>query len=406
MGFSTNSGGVPLTLTWLPTDGPKKNFPKLNPFPSKELQEKLDCNKIHWVKAMQVDSVGLLWAADFGSKICPAKLWIFDLKNNDSIVLVYDFPKEILSHDYHQKSLIDMVVDERMNDTFAYISDHYYGTLIVFSLRTRISRKTNIVMNENFDSIAISSGTGMKFLLFSSRGESGVYALPVFTLRDGKAESVIPFHVGNKASGSFNIIMDSKNILYFDALNKTLIRTWNATMPFKEEYYYLGELDESEPKFCLDHNDHLWLLTRNTVNRSSFRLVRMNFISLKVIETATAGYFSFKIFLKFPDNPLQNLTLKTKQCATEESNCLQATFNRIESYLRETPAYYSGVAMKNRSSSVKLNAPSISSLFLKIDPRHRSNIAPTTNGKSAAMMLPARNSNKNRCNSLVIHELS
>ncbi|CAB3384242.1 Hypothetical predicted protein [Cloeon dipterum] len=294
--FSTSSGKVPWTLAWLPTDGPKKNFPKLNLFPSKKLSEKWECNMIHLIKAMRVDSVGRLWAVDLGSKICPAKLWIFDLKNNDSIVLVYNFPKEILSYVYHQLSLIDVVVDERMTDTFAYISEHYYGTLIVFSLRTRSSRNTNIVMNENFDNIAMSSGirTKYRYLYFSSRGKSGVYALPVFDLRDGKAESVAPTLVGNKASGSFNIIMDSKDILYFDVLNKTLIRTWNTSLPFNETYYYLEDPDESEPKFCLDHNDHLWLLTRNTVNRRSFRLVRIKVISMNVtVETVTTALVNF-----------------------------------------------------------------------------------------------------------------
>ncbi|XP_065334484.1 protein yellow-like [Cloeon dipterum] len=55
--------GIPVTLVSLPTNSASSEPPKLTPFPSWDMHEFGNCNKIEEARGLQVDSVGRLCTA-------------------------------------------------------------------------------------------------------------------------------------------------------------------------------------------------------------------------------------------------------------------------------------------------------------------------------------------------------
>ncbi|CAB3379999.1 Hypothetical predicted protein, partial [Cloeon dipterum] len=267
--FYSESGDVPLTLAWLPTDA-RSNSPKLNPFPSREFQVKGNCSTMQSVKIVRVDSVGRLWAVDMGSEKCAAKLWVFDLTNDDSVVLIYQFPNETSARGKDQKPrLKDLVLDEEQKiDCIAYIAEYY-------------SKR-------------------MDHLYFSSWNSSNLYCLPVSAIRNRSTESATPSLYAKKKVGAFKMLTDSKDTLYFGARKGEIVQKWNTNRPFQEELIYEGDPNERLLTFSIDMHDNLLLLTKNGDST----------IQLKLLNNATGSKSSGNFyFLDCNNNSWINLSL-------------------------------------------------------------------------------------------------
>ncbi|CAB3379212.1 Hypothetical predicted protein [Cloeon dipterum] len=232
--FNSSKHPTPATLTWLRSTSNSRS-PKLNPYPSWRMHEKGNCMTIQEIKGMVVDARGHLWAVDNGNEICPAKLWIFDLTENDSLSLVHQFTNDTVAHTFRDRDLNSLVLDKRPNDTLAYIPDYVSGNLIVFSLNENASWAVQIKDISNVSCIALSP----KLIYLGFSINTALYSVPLSELRTkGQKAPLAPTLVGNKKAGSFKMLMDNKGKLYFDLKNLSYIGIWDTTAPFKEEELY------------------------------------------------------------------------------------------------------------------------------------------------------------------------
>ncbi|CAB3384243.1 Hypothetical predicted protein [Cloeon dipterum] len=273
--LSKGSDGVPASLAWLSTDSPSIS-PKLNPYPSWKLHEKDNCNSMQEVRGLEVDPMGRLWAIDVGSAFCPAKLWIFDLTNGDSVFICHQFPQEIVSRFYSGRWMHDLALDEGLRDSFAYIPEYITRKLIVFSLKRKSSRAVEIP-GINFNAVALSPIRERQFLFLGAWNSPDLYSVPVFDLRTEKKKTLVASLVGKKAASSWRMLMDSKGKLYFDLKDMKYIGTWDITGSFKEEVLYKDEgLTAYKWPFSFDFDscNNLWLLTRNANQTNNFQLLR------------------------------------------------------------------------------------------------------------------------------------
>ncbi|CAB3376961.1 Hypothetical predicted protein [Cloeon dipterum] len=232
--------GVPVTLTWLSMTEAQSREPKLHPFPSWTMHEEGGCEKIKEIKGLEVDPVGRLWALDRGSKNCAAtKLWIFDLANNDAVVLVHQFAYHVAIHDLSKKDLRELVLDETPDDDWlAYIPDFQAAKIVVFSLKRNSSWMVKIEKIK-FSAIALSPKRNRGLLYLADQTQTELHTVPISSLRRGDKKAVDPYLAGNKTAGSRRMLMDSRGKLYFDLERSGSIATWDTNSDsFQEEIVY------------------------------------------------------------------------------------------------------------------------------------------------------------------------
>ncbi|KYN26654.1 Protein yellow [Trachymyrmex cornetzi] len=141
--------GVPVTLgmtSTKPING--ITAPKLEAFPTWDMQKLGDCTAFQLVHGMEIDLKGRIWILDTGrptslreSKAdCSPRLVIFDLENNNKIVRTYQFPEHVVR--CKTAYLNDIVLDHE-DGGMAYITDTDITDpgIIVFSLRDNNSWK-------------------------------------------------------------------------------------------------------------------------------------------------------------------------------------------------------------------------------------------------------------------------
>lgn len=141
--------GVPVTLgvtSATPVNG--VTAPKLEPFPSWEMQKLGDCSAFQLVHSMEIDPKGRMWVLDTGRPTtvrefkagCPPRLVILDLEDNAEILRTYEFPDNVARHGIAY--LNDIVLDHE-DGGMAYITDssHEDPGIIVYSLKNNTSWK-------------------------------------------------------------------------------------------------------------------------------------------------------------------------------------------------------------------------------------------------------------------------
>ncbi|CAB3384220.1 Hypothetical predicted protein [Cloeon dipterum] len=230
------------------------------------MHEDENCATLQSVKDIEVDSRGHLWVIDHSWKNCRSRIWIFDLNNNDVSVLVHDLPDYVYSLYSLGMYLGSLAVYEAENDTFAFIVERNYNSVVVFSLE---SKKTWIVRigGISLSGIALSTVGKNKLLYLSSwlRKQPGLYVVLVSDLVERKNKSLTPTLIGNKTSGSFRLIIDRKGMLFFDIREKTVLCARDTSALFEEEVVHQDE--QLSPvrwysRFTVDELDDVWLLIR------------------------------------------------------------------------------------------------------------------------------------------------
>ncbi|XP_065336162.1 protein yellow-like [Cloeon dipterum] len=260
---------IPVTLVSLPTSSASSAPPKLTPFPSWDMHRKVlgNCSKIQEAEGLEVDSVGRLWLLDQGSSVsnCYAKLWIFDLNNNET-ELIHRFS----FHDY----LHDLVIDETANGTFAYIARWVEKHIVVFSLERNESWIVNtpgiVVL-----SIALSpKGHEARQLYLSNLNYKQLHLISASTLRDGNGTANL---MGNwSVRDTYQMLMDNHGTLYSGFMYQNYASTWNTSRPFLEQrFYQVAGLRSSWPfTFSLDQNETFWMTVFDDENMPRFRLLK------------------------------------------------------------------------------------------------------------------------------------
>ena len=121
--------------------------PVLEPFPSWEMQEVGNCDKLQYTQSMEIDNNGLMWIIDTGrigiftgspDNTCPPKLVIIDTETGETVDS-YVFPDSVAPYD--SVFLNDIVVDNTRNiaiiTDMTGVVDGKKGGLIVFNRTTR-----------------------------------------------------------------------------------------------------------------------------------------------------------------------------------------------------------------------------------------------------------------------------
>ncbi|CAB3377160.1 Hypothetical predicted protein [Cloeon dipterum] len=263
--FGSYNKSIPVSLVSLPTSSASSASPKLTPFPSWDMHEYGNCEKIEEARGIQVDSVGRLWVLDNGSKNCNSKLWTIDLANNHT-KLIHRFS----FHDW----MHDLVLDETPNGTLAYIA--YWGerNIVVFSLERNQSWIVQTTEN-TVHTIALSPKEEPRQLYIGKFNSKGLYSISVSALRNG-TESANPELIGNWTAIPYRMLMDNHGTLYAAFWGNNQILSWNTSQPFEvQRFHKAGNLDNFKPfTFALDSSGTFWMTELNkTASMPRYRLL-------------------------------------------------------------------------------------------------------------------------------------
>ncbi|CAB3377161.1 Hypothetical predicted protein [Cloeon dipterum] len=335
---------IPVSLVSFPTSSESPAPPKLTPFPSWDMHGKRDCNKIGLARGLEVDSVGRLWILETGSIFCNAKLWIFDLSNNNQTNLMYPFPFLFRMH--------DLVLDETPNGTLAFISHMGLEQIVVFSLETKQSW---IVKTPGIEvlSIALSPRKEPTRQLYVSYWNSyELYSISVTKLRNGD-ETANPEQIGKWTGRPYRMLMDNHGSMYAAFWQENCILSWNTSQPFKKQHFYeVGKLNNYKPfTFALDSSGTFWLTEHNkSATKPRLRL-------LKAAVGAKPYNFEDPTFTKASPTTTTispktepthvNLSIVTATTTTPESTPVTAT---TATQIHETTE----IVQKSNASSTKL----------------------------------------------------
>lgn len=143
--------GVPASLGWLPLPATESS-PLMNPYPNWEAHSSTDnpdCSKMMSVYRIFIDECERLWILDAGivnatilpNPICPPKIVVYDLKT-DRELFQYEIPESHIKEDSLFTNIIVDIRDGQCNDAYAYITDVWRYSIVVFSLRTERSWRT------------------------------------------------------------------------------------------------------------------------------------------------------------------------------------------------------------------------------------------------------------------------
>lgn len=147
--------GVPASLATLPLPALERS-PAMRPYPSWDWHAnpeviQPDCSRLMSVYRIWIDECERLWVLDAGvvnatiqiNQVCPPKIIVFDLRN-DQPIFSYDLPIDQVKEDSLHTNLIVDIRNGRCQDAYAYITDVWRYGIVVFSLaRGRSWRTTN-----------------------------------------------------------------------------------------------------------------------------------------------------------------------------------------------------------------------------------------------------------------------
>ncbi|XP_046604211.1 protein yellow-like [Neodiprion virginianus] len=297
--------GVPVTLARTPSTPVKDERglnitkPKLDAYPSWDMQLAGDCNAFQSVQSMEIDPQGRMWVLDTGrtemmgehpTAKCPPRLVILDLDNGGAVLKEFKFPDDVARH--NSSYLNDIVLDHQ-NGGYAYISDSgLEPAIIVYSLKDDKARKvthdtmkaqpdavrfvvagTNVIQSVNVDGIALSPPGPNRTLYYSPLSSFNLYSIPVEVLQNSSIIDVQNYVVdlGNKISQSDGMVMSNTGVLYYGLLADDAIAMWNTStsQPFATGRRTISRdhlLTQWPDTFGFDEKARLWCVVNSLQN--------------------------------------------------------------------------------------------------------------------------------------------
>lgn len=298
--------GVPATLGTIPVNQ-SDTAPKLRPFPSWSANAIGDCNALQFVQNVQIDRNGILWILDNGrvgtltekpDAKCPPSIVLIDLKTGKNEMERIQLTESIVESTY----LNDLVVDNRQDGDYAYITDNSATDpgLIIFrrsdnkSWKVRDSKSmmaipeasifringTTVELPVNVDSIALgpqflSGDIVDRTIYYCPLSSYHMYAINASVLRNDTVEQkdggIRPYVVdlGMKASQTDGMKMDANGVLYFGLVGNTTIAEWNTSLPFQfgqrtiaRDNNYIQWVD----RFAFDDNGNVYVVVNRLFN--------------------------------------------------------------------------------------------------------------------------------------------
>lgn len=152
--------GVPVTLNTVPYKHEqhwweqiffqRNESPKLQPFPSYEMNKVGDCDALQLAHALDIDQFGRLWVIDVGRvnileeiemhgdfviNLCPAKLVIFNVNN---VIFTYIFPNDVVPRTNNIIKDIQVACETEV-DCWAFIPYIALSRLVIYDHKNRQS---------------------------------------------------------------------------------------------------------------------------------------------------------------------------------------------------------------------------------------------------------------------------
>ncbi|CAK9802204.1 Protein yellow [Anthophora plagiata] len=252
------TSGVPVVLavtSAMPVN--QTTAPKLDAFPTWEMQKLGDCSALQMVMSMEIDPKGRMWVIDSGTRYafvpktktkCPPRLVILDLENNGEILRTYEFPEHV---GRQGKTVLNDIVLDHENGGMAYITDSDVEDpgIIVYSLRKNTSwkirhdsmkakpeassfmvAKTPISTPMPINGIALSPASNEnRQIYYSPLSSFHLYSIPTSVLKENVSN--VDEHVkelGRKNSQTDGMMMSAKGVLYFGLLADDAVAMWDT----------------------------------------------------------------------------------------------------------------------------------------------------------------------------------
>lgn len=340
--------GVPVTLAVTPAlPVGKLTAPKLEAFPSWEMQKIGDCDAFQLVQSMEIDPIGRMWLLDSGrttalsSSIdpngsCPPRLVILDLEKDGQQLLSHRFPEHVARPG--TAYLSDIVLDHE-DGGMAYItdSDRDDPGIIVYSLQNDTSwkirhdsmrakpeavrfmvAKTPVNLPMHVDAIALSpasvTGEGERLVYYSPLSSFHLYSLPTATLKSNATNVDADVkELGRKNSQTAGMIMSSSGVLYFGLLADDAVAMWDTKQQGHSFVMSQRVISRDHERmqwpdtFAFDENGSFYCVTNSLQNLLSNR-VNVSVPNYRVIRTRSGAksyqYFEDGTFPPQPDLPV------------------------------------------------------------------------------------------------------
>ncbi|KYN03366.1 Protein yellow [Cyphomyrmex costatus] len=327
--------GVPVTLG-MTSAKPINSItaPKLEAFPTWDMQKLGNCTAFQLVHSMEIDVKGHMWILDTGrptslreSKAdCSPRLVILDLEDNNKILRTYEFPEHVARR--KTAYLNDIVLDHE-DGGMAYITDTDTTDpgIIVYSLRDNNSwkirhdsmrakseavgfmvAKTHVINPVHVDGIALSpASSSNRQIYYSPLSSFHLYSIPVFALKNNMTNiDQYVKELGRKTSQTDGMAMSSTGVLYFGLLADDAIAMWDTkNTPFTVGQRIISRdhvLTQWPDSFAFDEDGNFWCVTnmlqnflnnRVDINMPNYRLIRsrVNVKNYQYYENGTAPEF-------------------------------------------------------------------------------------------------------------------
>lgn len=303
--------GVPATMAMIPAVPLESDTsPKLEPFPSWELNTIGDCRGFQSVQSFEIDLSGYMWVIDNGrtSTInstsslpsCLPSLTLIDLNGGRNTMVRYTFPDNVAGPTSY---LNDIVVDDSEGG-YAYITDNSGGDpgIIVFNRKENKSWKfrdsrsmradpdashfslngTEKPMSINVDGIALGprfinkANEVDRLVYFSPLSSFKLYVTPTSMLKN-ESLSAQPSSlragdvkvVGNKTSQTDGMIMDEEGVLYYGLVGDYAIAQWDSKTNFSTNQEIIAkdkDFIQWVDRFAFDTSNHLHVIINRLHN--------------------------------------------------------------------------------------------------------------------------------------------
>ncbi|XP_036144705.1 protein yellow-like [Monomorium pharaonis] len=311
--------GVPVTLgvtSSKPINGHQVTAPKLDAFPSWDMQKLDYCAAFQLVHSIEIDPKGRMWVLDSGRPIflrqykadCPPRLVILDLEDNDKILRTYEFPEHVTNR--RDAYLNDIVLDHE-NGGMAYITDTSSTDpgIIVYSLKDNNSWKVRhdsmkakpetksfMVANTRLknpidvDGIALSPASNRdRQVYYSPLFSFHLYSVPASVLKNNVTNiDQYVKELGRKFSQTDGMMMSATGVLYFGLLADDAIATWDTknTTSFTVGQRVIWRdhvLTQWPDSFAFDEDGNVWCVT-NMLQNFLIKHVDVN-VSIRLIRS-------------------------------------------------------------------------------------------------------------------------